>query len=119
MVRKPSNQIYVEHLLGERRGYPLWIPQANTYLHKAYRSRGVSIGDVGILTPSGAFDYLFNICVPADDPINPGQDLVPDGFEPIKLPFNGRCLIRGYTEDLNQRSYLASSSISALGTDTS
>jgi len=119
VVRKPSNQIYVEHLLGERRGYPLWIPQANTYLHKTYRSRGVSIGDVGILTPSGAFDYLFNICVPADNPINPGQDLVPDGFEPIRLPFNGRCLIRGYTEDLNQRSYLASSSISALGTDTS
>ena len=115
-MRKPSNQIYVEHLLGERRGYPLWIPQANTCLPDAYRSRGVSIGDVGMLTSSGAFDFLFNICVPADDPINLGQEFVPDGFEPIKLP---RYLIREYTEELNRRSYLASSSISAFGTDTS
>jgi len=109
----------VEHLLNEGRGYPLWVLQANTNLSREYRSRGISIGDVGFITPSGEFDFLFNICLPADDPVNPGVDLVPDGFEPLKPLLNWNYRVREYTEALNDKTYLASSSISAKRTDSS
>jgi len=115
-ARKPGNQIYVEHLLGEGRGYPLWVPQANANLSKEYRRRGVSIGDVGFFTPSGEFDFLFNICLPVDDPVNPGPDSLPDGFEPLTPALNWQKQVREYTDDLH---YLASSSVSAQRTDAS
>jgi len=118
-VSKPCNQIYVEQLLNEKRGYPLWVPQASTNTSREYQARGISIGDVGFFTESGEFDFLFNICLPADDPINPGQDEVPDGFQPISPEFSWRRQVREYTEALNDSSYLASSSISAQRTDTS
>jgi len=88
---------------------------------REYQARGISIGDVGFFTESGEFDFLFNICLPADDPtgINPGQDEVPDGFQPISPEFSWRRQVREYTEALNDSSYLASSSISAQRTDTS
>jgi len=119
VVPKPCNQIYVEHLLNEKRGYPLWVPQANTNTSREYQSRGISIGDVGFFTESGEFDFLFNICLSAADPINPEQDELPDGFRPISPEFSWGCQVREYTENLNDRSYLASSSISAQRIDTS
>jgi hypothetical protein len=44
--------------------------------------KGVSIGDVGLITPDGAFDYLFNICLPSDDPVNINR--VPENFLPLE-----------------------------------
>jgi hypothetical protein len=52
----------------EKRNHPLWIPQSNMVLPILYRAQGVRVGDVGIFTESGAFDFLFNICVPRDAP---------------------------------------------------
>ena len=49
-----------------------------------YRAHGARVGDVGILTESGEFDFLFNICVPIDDPINPRK--LPENFIPISPP---------------------------------
>ena len=118
-ISKPCSQIYVEHLLNEKRGYPLWVPQASTNTSREYQTRGISIGDVGFFTESGEFDFLFNICLPADDLINPGQDEVPDEFQPISPEFSWRRQVREYTEALNDRGYLASSSISAQRIDTS
>jgi hypothetical protein len=68
-----SNEIYERHLREKGRGHPLWIPQPNMALPIAYRAQGVRIGDVGIFTDDGGFDFLFNICVPIDDPINPRE----------------------------------------------
>ncbi|KAF8959275.1 hypothetical protein BDZ97DRAFT_1632460, partial [Flammula alnicola] len=51
-------------------GFPLLIPQPNTRLPKPYRAEGTCIGDVGMLTPEGGYEFLLNICRPASDPIN-------------------------------------------------
>ena len=64
-------------------GFPLWIPQPNMRLSRSYRRQGVSIGDVGIFTPNGGFDFLFNICLPAGHPNNP--DELPEGFSRLVL----------------------------------
>jgi hypothetical protein len=48
-----------------------------------YRRRGTSIGDVGIITSTGEFDFLFNIFYPANHPINRG--VVPQDFSPLSL----------------------------------
>lgn len=46
-----------------------------------YRKKGIRVGDVGVITTNGAFDFLFNTC-PSDPGINP--DILPDGFELLK-----------------------------------
>ncbi|KAE9397957.1 hypothetical protein BT96DRAFT_822612 [Gymnopus androsaceus JB14] len=75
-------EVYVRLLLRRRRGYPLWIPKPGEWLPSAYRQEGVRIGDVGILTEFGGFDYLFNVCLPADHPVNAGR--VPQQFRQLR-----------------------------------
>ncbi|KAF9051941.1 hypothetical protein BJ165DRAFT_1340297 [Panaeolus papilionaceus] len=87
------------------RGFPLWVPQPNMRLPVSQRAKGVSIGDVGIITEYGAFDFLFNICISPDDPINP-RDL-PEGFTTLKLKAWD---IREF-RDFPNGSYLASPSV--------
>ena len=79
-----SNDIYERHLMLKGRGFPLWIPDPNRVLHLDYRRTGVRIGDVGIITESGAFSFLFNICLPHNDPVNP--EMLPEHFAPISPP---------------------------------
>src|SRR5882762_5380510 len=62
-------------------GFPLFNPAPDDNLPAEYRRKGVSIGDVGILTSDGGFDFLFNICVPHDDPVN--HYGVPNDFENV------------------------------------
>lgn len=75
-----SNVIYQRHLELKGHGFPLWIPPANQNLPIQYRRTGVRIGDVGIITPNGGFSFLFNICLPHDDPVNLR---LPEHFSPI------------------------------------
>jgi hypothetical protein len=78
-----ANQTYAQLLLTKKLGYPLWYPDLSINLRDAYMAQGVSIGDVGMITPDGSFDFLFNICSPADDPVN-GND-VPLGFAQVSV----------------------------------
>ncbi|KAL1714623.1 hypothetical protein EV715DRAFT_209295 [Schizophyllum commune] len=76
------SQTYAYNLLPTREGYPLWVPEPFDNLPESYRETGVRIGDVGIISKEGAFSTLFNICSPADDPINRYGGVPPD-FETI------------------------------------
>ena len=102
-----SCDIYYRQLAVKGRGSPLWIPEANDRLPIEYRRKGVCIGDVGIITDYGGFDFMFNICLPQDHPINP--DDLPDEFVPLYPPLKPTD-IRGYTE-FKTNSYLASASV--------
>ena len=73
----------------EAHGFPLWIPQPDETLPRSYQQQGVSIGDVGIFTPDGGFDFLFNICLPAGHPSNP--EVLPEGFVPLELKSTDFC----------------------------
>ncbi|TFK33543.1 hypothetical protein BDQ12DRAFT_578761, partial [Crucibulum laeve] len=63
-------QIYVEHMLAAQFGYPLWNPMPSSSLPLAYQKEGLSIGDFGILTPDGSFDFIFNIWLPFGHSVN-------------------------------------------------
>lgn len=76
-----ASEIYARLLLPQKRGYALWKPKPGNWLPEAYRKEGVSIGDVGILTEFGEFDYFFNACLSADHPVN--KDRVPQDFKPF------------------------------------
>ena len=65
------------------------------------------MGDVGIITDYGGFDFMFNICLPHNHPINPRN--LPEGFVPLYPPLESTD-IRGYTE-FKTNSYLASTSV--------
>lgn len=51
---------YARLLLPKKRGLPLWQPQPIN-MSAEYQKQGVSIGDVGLITAGGAFDFQFNI----------------------------------------------------------
>jgi hypothetical protein len=91
----------------------LWIPESNRRLHLGYRRTGVRIGDVGIITRSGAFSFLFNICLPHNDPVN---SRVPEHFAPISPPIEATD-IDDFTPFTNG-SHLASTSVNKSQTGT-
>ncbi len=78
-----AHAIYTKLLLRRGHGYPLWIPESDDNLPDVYRNKGVSVGDLGILTDDGGFDFLFNVCAEADDPVNQGH--VPPQFQPLRI----------------------------------
>ncbi|KAK0480170.1 hypothetical protein IW261DRAFT_1593374 [Armillaria novae-zelandiae] len=78
-----AHVIYTKLLLRRGHGYPLWIPESDDNLPDVYRNKGVTVGDLGILTDDGGFDFLFNVCAEADDPVNQGH--VPPLFQPLQI----------------------------------
>ncbi|KAJ7931197.1 hypothetical protein B0H13DRAFT_860183 [Mycena leptocephala] len=78
-----DSQLYSRLLLSKGAGYPLWLPEPYDDLPLEYKERGVSVGDVGVITNDGAFDFIFNICLPRDHPINSVG--VPEDFEVVPL----------------------------------
>jgi hypothetical protein len=61
------------------------------------------VGDVGVFTAFGGFDFLFNISLPADHPIN--QQGLPEGFSSLFPLWPGDIYIR---TEYNRNAYLAS-----------
>ncbi|KAJ7852070.1 hypothetical protein B0H14DRAFT_814091 [Mycena olivaceomarginata] len=55
---------YSNQLLRQGRGFAVYSPKPQRNLAPEYRRKGVSIGDVGTITPQGTFDYFFNIYPP-------------------------------------------------------
>jgi len=102
-----SCDIYYRHLAVKGRGSPLWQTEPSSNLPNIYRRRGIAVGDVGIITASGGFDFMFNICLPADHPIN--QEGLPADFSPL-YPRLKPSDIRRHM-DYTQNSYLASASV--------
>ncbi|KIJ59208.1 hypothetical protein HYDPIDRAFT_101174, partial [Hydnomerulius pinastri MD-312] len=66
------------------RGYPLWVPEPDSNLPTEYQSKGLRVGDVGVVTEDGSFDVFFNICLPETHPLH-GAYGVPAGFRQIVL----------------------------------
>lgn len=75
--------IYSRLLFPKGHGYPLYFPEPNEDLPEVYRVLGTRIGDVGIVAEDGSFDYLFNVCRPADHLINLNR--TPHDFEYVEL----------------------------------
>ncbi|KIY67995.1 hypothetical protein CYLTODRAFT_352124, partial [Cylindrobasidium torrendii FP15055 ss-10] len=79
---------YREQLYPIGHGYPLWCPTPPQNLPPVYRDSGIRIGDVGLLSDEGGFDYLWNVHHAHDHPINlntDGTTRVPPG-EYVPLP---------------------------------
>ena len=112
-ITRADHEIYSSQMLTKKRGYPLWVPGPGRQLPIEYRREGITIGDVGIITPLGAFDFLFNIFQSANDPINRG--LTPQNFSPLsRQEFEGE--IQEHTV-YGPDTYLASSSVRKISTD--
>ncbi|KIL56457.1 hypothetical protein M378DRAFT_468977 [Amanita muscaria Koide BX008] len=69
---------YIRSMLECNEGYPLYEPEPEP------NQEGVGIGDVGLVTEDGGFDFLFNVCPPADISTNPAE--LPDDFEMLRSP---------------------------------
>ncbi|KAJ6492851.1 hypothetical protein C8R47DRAFT_424132 [Mycena vitilis] len=83
--KRSDADLYVSQMMTRSGlGYPLWLPGPNLAEHipVSHRQNGISLGDVGIITPKGLFDFFFNIFVPRDHPLNGEGKNVPDGFSP-------------------------------------
>ena len=89
----------------KKHGHPLYIPQPNMRLSRSYRRQGVSIGDVGIFTSDGGFDFLFNVCLPAGHPNNP--NVLPEGFSCLVLEPSDVCEFPVHSS----HSYMTSTSV--------
>ncbi|KAL0571101.1 SCF ubiquitin ligase complex subunit cdc4 [Marasmius crinis-equi] len=64
------------------------VEEPNNALSAQYLEAGVRIGDIGVLTDDGGFDFVFNVCCSGDDPIN--QFGVPPGFKPLRWDTGSR-----------------------------
>ncbi|KAF8336680.1 hypothetical protein F5887DRAFT_1246950 [Amanita rubescens] len=100
-------------------GYPLYMPTPYRGLPAAYRKKGIRIGDVGMITPNGAFDFLFNACK-SDAGVHPAA--LPDGFELLKAVVrvndqfdHGECLPSEHVnENISRHTFQCSASEGAV-----
>ncbi|KIM44525.1 hypothetical protein M413DRAFT_55813, partial [Hebeloma cylindrosporum] len=66
-----ANQTYARSFFPSGHGYALFVPETMVPVPDDFKQeRGISIGDVGILTRQTEFAFMFNIFLPADHPYN-------------------------------------------------
>jgi hypothetical protein len=82
MSETPS-AVYAAALMPKGYGFPLWIPEPSANAPEDYVKNGVRIGDVGVRSPRGSLDFLFNITLPANHEVN--KRGFPDQFEGIEV----------------------------------
>lgn len=94
MDGSPQN-IYAK-CLPNSRGYPLWFPEPSTTLPHSYQQDGFQIGDVGIVSPSGRFDVLFNISQPSQHALHQRHRalLATFKFDPIAIDVDAEVDVR-------------------------
>jgi len=102
----------MEHLSKKDRGHALWLPDPALDLPDEYREEGICIGDVGIMDPSGAFVFLFNINKPAEHPVNCDR---PSNFQPLEPLLQQRDIIE--TQISSDGSFLASPFVKRVKSD--
>jgi hypothetical protein len=87
----------------------MWIPEPDDGLPREYKLTGIRIGDVGIIAADSSFDFLFNVCAPANDSIHQPYG-VPDKFEQVDqgevkvlrdMHSKGARIFRGFSEAKN------------------
>jgi len=113
VITQADHEIYYNQLSAKKRGSPLWIPGPGTHHSAQYRKQGISIGDVGIVTRDGRFDFLFNIFQPANGDINSRG--APRSFSCENL----NQLEIDTTSIYGRKTYLTSESVRTLGNNSS
>lgn len=108
-----SRDIYYRHMAVQGRGLPMWRTEPSSTLPHVYRRCGIAVGDVGMITAFGGFDFMFNICLPANHPIN--QQGLPQGFSPLDPQLLPSDIERHM--DFNLNSYLASASVAIFDSE--
>jgi hypothetical protein len=73
-----QQQVYCSLLYSKKLGFPIWRPD----LSIPQKVQGIEIGDVGLMSADGSFDFLFNICAGPSGSINNGA--VPDCFQQLR-----------------------------------
>jgi F-box and WD-40 domain protein CDC4 len=76
-----ATETYTRILLAKHIGYPLWTPEPFN-IPPEYEAEGIRIGDIGIVNEDGLFEFSFNFCRRANDPINSAFPL-PSSFVPF------------------------------------
>lgn len=79
----PDCAVYAKALLPKKYGFPFWLAEPQDNLPYDYRTNGVQIGDVLVFTPDGGYDFMFNIFLSKDHPINTGR--VADNHIPLSI----------------------------------
>jgi hypothetical protein len=82
-----AHAVYSRLLASKGSGYPMYVPEPPDVVNdsdrrKAYHTRGVDIGDVGVLD-GGTFSFLFSIRYSADHLIN--FNGLPEGYRHRKI----------------------------------
>ncbi|KIM37482.1 hypothetical protein M413DRAFT_448527 [Hebeloma cylindrosporum] len=78
-----AHQSYVRSLFAAGHGYPMYDTGTVSEVPEDYTNiRGISIGDVGVLSNHGEFVFAFNLFLPPDHPYNKGN--TPASFSPLE-----------------------------------
>jgi hypothetical protein len=83
------HEIYTRSMMRCGHGYAPWLPEPPAQLPEAYKTDGVDVCDLLLLTANGGYVYLFNCSLPESDPKN--EHGVPAVYAPFALDRGRDC----------------------------